>query len=249
MVVTAVSVKASHGAFTFSLPLILGEDASFTINLMNNGTVAEENLNITLYSNSSLIKQWSTNSTPGYTTTLTWKWTEITQIGVYNVTVYVAVENDTNPNDNSFQQYVNVIETPNLNITYTPSTPVVNTNVTLDASNSEHMDPNGQIVSYSWEIYKPGKTPGLDVATAKISGKTISFNFDEEGNWTIVLTVEDNYGITYTTKRTLTQPYRLEISILIQSVGGGGIPLEFIVIPIIVLIIIVVAVIFYRKTR
>ena len=247
MVITTLSIKATHGGKDFSLPIILGEDAKFSVTLMNNGTAEEENLNVTLYSNSALIKQWLLNDTltQGGTATLEWVWSEITQIGNYNMTVHVDVENDTNPDDNTLRQYMQVINTPQLNITYTPSTVFVNENVTLNASSSIHNDPDGQITSYSWALYEPGATPGVDSPTAMLNGINVSYNFNEQGNWTIVLTVKDNYGITYDTKRTSTAPYRLEMQVYVQT---AGFPLEYIVIPVIVIIVVVlVAVLFHRR--
>jgi len=247
MVITTLSIKATHGGKDFSLPIILGEDAKFSVTLMNNGTAEEENLNVTLYSNSALIKQWLLNDTltQGGTATLEWVWSEITQIGNYNMTVHVDVENDTNPDDNTLRQYMQVINTPQLNITYTPSTVFVNENVTLNASSSIHNDPDGQITSYSWALYEPGATPGVDSPTAMLNGINVSYNFNEQGNWTIVLTVKDNYGITYDTKRTSTAPYRLEMQVYVQT---AGFPLEYIVIPVIVIIVVVlVAILFHRR--
>jgi len=200
-----------------------------------------------LYSNSALIKQWLLNDTltQGGTATLEWVWSEITQIGNYNMTIHVDVENDTNPDDNTLRQYMQVINTPQLNITYTPSTVFVNENVTLNASSSIHNDPDGQITSYSWALYEPGATPGVDSPTAMLNGINVSYNFNEQGNWTIVLTVKDNYGITYDTKRTSTAPYRLEMQVYVQT---AGFPLEYIVIPVIVIIVVVlVAILFHRR--
>ena len=212
LVLEQLTLRASHGGRTFALPIILGEAASFIIVVNNSGSVAEENFQVTLYSNGTAINQWDITETldAGFTKTLEWDWTGIEQIGDYNITVQVIVENDIDLDNNYLQQDLKVIKTPLLNITYTPKPAIVNETVTLNASGSAHRDPEGQIVSYRWEIYEPGKTLGIDIPNAILDGAVVLYNFTMEGNWIILLRVTDNYGLTYDMKRTLTSSYRTE---------------------------------------
>lgn len=58
--------------------------------------------------------------------------------------------------------------------------------LTVDFDASESNDPDGEIVSYSWE-FGDGSTG---------SGVTPSHTYDEPGTYTVTLTVEDNDGLT-----------------------------------------------------
>jgi hypothetical protein len=255
LVVEQLTLRAYHGGRTFTPPIILGEDASFIITVSNNGSVAEKNFEVILYSNTTVINQWNITETldAGFAKTLEWRWTEIAQRGNYNITVQAIVENDTDLDNNCLQQVLKVIETPQLNITCTPETPIVNETAALNASSSLHRDLEGQITSYRWDIYEPGKTPVIDLPVAKLNGTIASYNFTKEGNWTVVLTVTDNYGLTYDTKRTLTSSYRIQMPIEVQAEAevekGGGIPIEYIVIPIVVIVVVLVIMLIYRRRK
>jgi hypothetical protein len=195
--------------------IILGEDAAFEVVVANNGTVPEDIFSVILYSNGTVINQWNVNETfePGFTRKFTYTWSEIDQIGDYNITVQATVGNDANLANNYRHQDLKVVDVPLLNITCTPEPAIVNETVTLDASGSVHRDPEGQIVSFVWTIYEPGVTPPItpiSVPNATLNGAVVTFNFPTEGNWTIVLTVTDNYGLTYNFIRTLTSSYRSE---------------------------------------
>jgi hypothetical protein len=253
MVADQLTVMAFHGGTNFpTLPIILGEDAAFTIVVANNGTVSEANFDVILYGNGTVINQWNINETlqVGFTTTFRYTWTGIDLIGDYNITLQVIVDNDAHLANNNLERGVKVVDTPLLNITYAPEPAIVNQTVTLDASGSVDEDPGGQIVSYLWDIYQPGVTPGIGVSTARLNGTVVSYNFTMEGNWTIVLTVTDNYGLTYDARRSLTSDYRFQMPIAVQTSGGGGggFPIEYIVIPlVIVVVILVIALIYWRR--
>lgn len=254
MAVETLSFQATRAGHTFSPPIILGESAKFTINVRNLGTVPQEAYNVTLYGNGTLLKQWNPPETlqAGATKTLTWRWDAISQRGQYNMTTQVTIiENDNNTQDNRLEQIMHVIEAPFLHIDYIPETPVMNQIITLNASSSTHREPEGQITSYSWEIYAPGENPAIDIPEYK-SGISTSYNFTEEGNWTIVLRVTDNYGITYNRIRE-NNDYRLEVPLIIQSAGdgedgAGGIPIEYIALIIVAIVVVIaVLIVIYRR--
>ena len=255
LAVKTLSFLASHGGREFTPPIILGESAAFTITIENLGTVPEQAYNVVLYSNGTLLKEWDvTEALPsGQSKTLTWTWDGIPQRGQYNMTTQVTVANDVDTQNNQVQQNIHVVETPLLQIDYTPETPIVNQTTTLDASSSTHKEPGGNITSYSWEIYNPDQTVDLDVPIYE-SGISFVYTFTQEGNWTIVLKVKDNYGITYDARRALSSPYRLEEVKLVQSEagedeGGGGIPIEYIAIIIVVIVAVIVALIVVYRRR
>lgn len=254
MAVEILSIKAARAGQTFPLPIILGESAEFTIDIRNLGTVPQEAYNVTLYGNGTLLKQLNSPVTlqAGATETLTWRWDAISQRGFYNITTQVTIiENDNNTQNNRLEQIMHVIETPFLHIDYIPETPVMNQMITLNASSSTHREPEGQIESYSWEIYAPGEDPAIDIPEYE-SGISTSYNFTEEGNWTIILKVTDSYGITYDRIRA-NDDYELEITMIIQSAGDGedgveGIPIEYIALAIVaVVVVIAVLIVLYRR--
>jgi PKD repeat protein len=70
----------------------------------------------------------------------------------------------------------------------------VGENIEFDASSSR--DPDGEIVKYSWDFG--------DGETEDSESDTISHSYDVSGNYIVVLTVEDDGGLTGTSERTLT---------------------------------------------
>jgi len=71
---------------------------------------------------------------------------------------------------------------PVASFTISPETPMIGEVITLDASGS-----TGQIVQYDWVLEDPWNTA---------QGNPITFDADEEGRFTIALTVTDNIGRT-----------------------------------------------------
>ena len=260
LAVESLMLQASHGGNDFSPPIIFGERALFTITIKNRGSVPEQAFNVTLYVSETLIKNWSAgvlNKTlaQGNTMTLTWVWNEIPQRGKYNMTAQVTVAEDNYTQNNRLQGTMHVIDTPTLNITYTPETLLVNQTITLNASDSVHGDPDGQLTSYSWAIYNPDQRVDVDIPVYK-SGISVSYNFTEQGNWTIVLRVKDNYGITTDGKRALSSGYELEMNLPIQSEGNGedgegdgGIPIEYIAVIAVIIVVVIAAFIVIRRRR
>ena len=260
LAVESLMLQASHGGNVFSPPIIFGESALFTITIKNRGSVPEQAFNVTLYVNETLIKNWSEgvlNKTlaQGNIMTLTWTWDEISQRGKYNVTAQVTVAEDNDTQNNRLQRTMHVIDTPTLNITYTPETLLVNQTITLNASECIHGDPDGQITSYYWAIYNPDQRVDVDIPVYK-SGISVSYNFTEQGNWTIVLRVKDNYGITTDGKRALSSGYELEMNLPIQSEGNGedgegdgGIPIEYIAVIAVIIVVVIAAFIVIRRRR
>jgi len=247
--VTGLTIKSHYPARDFSPPIIRGEDVKFEVGLQNIGTVpVDEEFSVKIFSNGTLEHEESKTLKPYGSTTLVWIWKNVTEVGIYTISVEVAINEtfiDDFPDDNHIQKSMIVVAPPELNITYTPLNPHVNDNVTLDASGSVYQNPQGQLKSYTWQIYEPGKTQA-DVPTAELNGTTVSYIFSKEGNWTVVLTSKDNYGLTYNAKRTSTNPYTLTIKIY---VAPAGFPLEYIVIPAVIIVAVLVVVLFYRRKR
>ena len=217
-----LDVKPCYWGRTFWPPVILGENVTFAVAIVNNGSVFEQNFIVTLRANNSLIKNWkfSEGISPGATIKLAFEWDDISKVGIYDIVASVFVADDINLTNNYFQTQMQVIAPPLLNITCTPLNPHLNENVTLDASNSIHRDPQGVILDYAWALYEPGTTPGIDSPTARLNGINVSYNFTKQGDWTIVLTVKDNYNMMYNVRRPLTANYAIQLTVNVMSIIG-----------------------------
>jgi hypothetical protein len=86
--------------------------------------------------------------------------------------------------------YVGVGADPFPEISYTPKNPAPGENITLDASKSR--DPDGEIVSYNWSFYIDNPNNATKIG----SDKTIEYNWDEQGIYKVVLSIEDDKGNT-----------------------------------------------------
>jgi len=126
--------------------------------------------------------------------TLNHLWTP-TAVGTYNVTSYVQpLLKEMNKTNNQATAFVTVSahQPPVASFTHSPMVPIAGKTVTFDASAS--YDPDGSIISYSWEF--GDSTTG--------SGKTATHAYTDAGSYTVTLTVADNDGSTDTKTSTLT---------------------------------------------
>jgi PKD repeat protein len=223
LAVESLVMQASYWGHEFDVPVILGENALLSVTIKNLGSIQEQAFIVLLSINNTNFWRWRIMEilSSGATKTLTWTWDKPPQPGDYNITAKVLIPYDTNPQNNRLHQFLRVIDTPILNITYTPETLIMNQTITLNASSSVHGDPDGQITSYYWKIFAPGQgleeIPQYESAESEIS---VSYNFTEQGNWTIVLRVRDNYGITYSGMRRFTDAYMMLMTIRLKSVAG-----------------------------
>ena len=80
--------------------------------------------------------------------------------------------------------------------TYQPSTPLVNEEVTFNASSS--YDPDGFIVSYTWDFG--------DGNVTTTASPIISHVYSAAGTYTVNLTVTDNDGLTNSTSKQISLP-------------------------------------------
>ena len=251
LAVKTLMLQASHEGKKWAVPVILGEDALFTIGIENRGSVPEESYCVVVYSNGLSLNGWSITDVlgAGAKNILTYTWNNISQCGLYNITVQVTItQDDNNTQNNQLQQMLRVIGKPILNVTSTPETLVVNQEIVLNASSSVHGDPNGQLTSYYWAIYAPGQEleeiPKYQSPESEIN---VSYTFTEAGNWTIVLRVKDSYGITYDKDRSQTVAYRLVEKMFVQ--GGGWGLIEYIAVIIVVIAIAIAVFVLVRRRR
>jgi PKD repeat protein len=96
--------------------------------------------------------------------------------------------------------------------------------VTLDASDSHDQD--GSIVSYTWTI-------NGQLFASVASSEPLSYTFTTAGNYTIVLTVTDNHGLTGTAQQSVsvTAPNQPPVAQLTANPTQGQAPLTVILDP------------------
>ena len=135
---------------------------------------------------------------------------------------------------------------------------------------SVHNDPNGEILNCTWSLWAPGETAPRESKVAR-HGESVSFTLPPEtqrlGNWTVMLVVKDNYGITATRPdplglqplgvhpsptsellRPATEPYRKVWTLNVKQSAPPGFGIEWIVL-IVILIAIIALAIFYIRRR
>jgi len=145
---------------------------------------------------------------------------------------------------------------PYLVIELTPSNPVVNQEVTLNASASKHLDPTGSLDMMIWTIYKPGtdENDGPSEAAFTLRGNAnnasvnlFRYTFNMSGTWTVVLDVIDESKLTYAETRVGTRPYRLVLEVEVPE----GFPMEIIIgaVALVAVLVIVIAFILIRRRR
>jgi len=82
---------------------------------------------------------------------------------------------------------------PVATFTYTPSDPLAHRPVSFDASGSS--DPDGRIVSYTWDFNSDGQSDA--------TGVTVTHTFPTPGSYRVTLTVTDDGGLSGSTTRVV----------------------------------------------
>jgi hypothetical protein len=235
----------STSASTPKLPVIRGENTSVSISVRNAGNEYDQ-FNVTLYVNNSVTKSWTTSAL-GADKSQTFSWSYAFDAGHYNLTAVASGANVSSVESG----ILTVIKTPSLAIDYSPQSPAVGQEVTINGSKSIHQDPNGTITSYLWKIFAPGvATSGTPNATFSGSNLTvISFAFNTSGKWTVLLTVTDNYQLTYDSKRGATSAYQKAVIVSVAS-SAAALPIELVIAVVVAAVIVIaVAVILLRRRR
>jgi hypothetical protein len=232
-------------------PLAEGEKTTFRLTIRNVGT-DNENAGIKLYSNGTVLKQF--NVTLGFGESIAVAdWTETLGLGNHNMTIAVQAGNSVA----NATIWVRIIKTPLIQVSITPSEIVANqTLATFSANGTIHQDAGGNVTSWTWRIYRPSDSSWeLTDPIVTLQGKTVTFNFTMEGNWTVVLIITDNYGITFDDQRPGSNAYLRVERVSVKATGGGetegGLPLMYIIAIVLIVVAVVAAglVIFFRRRR
>lgn len=256
-VAKAVYVGKGDKEFAISLekPAILGECVDVTLVVRRNGTVTETfNATVNILDSEgnvleSLSQKWELIQLTEREMLLPYKInTTLLDAGEYTLIANTTNSNSTlaamdkNPGDNSVIFKFRVIKPPSIQLADVPEDAYVDMTVIFDASNSSH--PSGEIVKFSWEAWR---------GTTKVktgTGPIFNVTFDATGRWRIILTITDNYGLSYNEQRPSTDAYRKAITILVaEKEGGLMIPTEFLIGVVVIVVVIMIAFIVYKRRK
>jgi hypothetical protein len=195
-------------------PVIYGENCTAQIKVRNEGEIVNL-VNLTLSNGTDILKAWmnqyiEVDEQRNYTCTLM-----NLNIGIHAFTVKAHIVHNNTKFTDELNKIVKVIATPRLYVEG-PSTSSPGETITFNAKQSVHEDPEGEIKTYVWTLWKPQE------AYPHIEYSGINFNHElsqkaEKGFWRIVLVVTDNWGITYSPIRSASTAYKKEFIIEIQN--------------------------------
>jgi PKD repeat protein len=252
---TIPSVAVEAGAESFSKPFILGENVTVRFRVKASGTT-DETYDVTLLfsarNGTQLLppKEWN-NELLEYGNERPYRFSTVSLPATYcNITLRVdTVQVDRNPADNYRSVEVRVVKPPTIEIDY-PDNIYVDENATFDATASHHLDPEGQIATYTWDVRPEGEVYG-DVK----EGVSVRYIFNIAGNWTVRLRISDSFGLRFDASvqdlRPAANVYRREFTVNVRERSGGGsqFPIDPLYIVAGVVIVAIIAVVAYRVIR
>jgi hypothetical protein len=131
--------------------------------------------------------------------------------------------------------------------------------VSFSASESTHGDPNGNFTTYTWTLWALGETQARDTKVGESVSFTLPPETEKPGDWTVMLVVKDNFGITpkqltgqilaptSELARPATAPYRKLAVLNVQLSGAPGLNIEWVVLVVVLIAVIAVAVFYLRR--
>jgi hypothetical protein len=223
-------------------PVLVGEDVNVSVQVMNDGNVTDA-YNLTLsYDNDPLENAVWTAQTldPGNSSIFTYilNASDLSR-GVHNISSYLSILHGGGLfNDTSLQQF-RVVVPPQLAISG-PSSAEAGQTVVFNASSSIHLDPDGYILNYAWNLFGPNETMPRE------SDEGVTFthqfsNYASNGTWRIVLSVTDNFGVTYSKSRPFSLPYTTEVPLIIPEFPS------YLILPLFMIATLLASIVYKRK--
>jgi PKD repeat protein len=245
LAVSSIQILASSGSYNFTTPIISGESAFINVKVFNNSTRVESNFKVIVTVDGSALSEKNITSILKIKRSIivSFKWSS-PSVGGHNVSASVYLEQDGNPNNNELTVHVDVIITPQLSISWLPKTPMVNETVSFTAAGSLHADPKGLIINYTWTFIPPGGV-GYSIT---LNGENVTLSFPTEGNWTVRLVVTDNFGITYSSRRTATNAYAKVEQIMVKPIPPNVL-LDYVAVTSALMIIGALVIAYMRRSR
>lgn len=203
--IETLKVGVEVGNLSFDPPLISGENALVKVKLINEGDTLDT-FNLTLFSGTTILETWINEVLEGgesrtYNTTIE---ASAFTLGANSVTAEAAstVLTSYNLTEELSKEFM-VLGMPDIDIDG-PSSAKTGEEIEFSALGGHT---GGEILNYTWKIFAPNDdTPmqtryGADV-TFKLNIKWIG------GNWTVVLSVKDDNGMTYNRDRPASSAWR-----------------------------------------
>ena len=239
-------------------PIIQGENATVRISMKNDNDTITDTFNLSLYEGTTLLQAWENEELDPETAKIYNHTIAGLDIGLHTITAQASILHGSDTKTDELPKNFTVIGTPSLQISG-PTSASTGQTISFSASSSVHNDPNGNIKNYTWTLWAPGETG----ARATKTGQSVDFELPPQteriGNWTVMLVVEDNYGITANPKtgssltptselrRVGTAPYRKTVILNVQEAAPLGLNIEWILLIVILIVIIAVAVFYMRR--
>jgi outer membrane protein assembly factor BamB/chitodextrinase len=173
----------------------IGEVVHVTVVLKNEGTETETFNVTTCYNDTSIETQTVINLAPYTETTLIFNWaTTNVSLGNYIISAKAeAVSGETDIADNTYiDGTIKIIKRPVAVFTYSPAIPLTKEAVTFNASLST--PDGGTLISYEWDFG--------DLTNA--TGVITTHSYDDNGTYTVTLTITDDEGLSDTDSQDVT---------------------------------------------
>ena len=239
-------------------PVILGEDMTIRIAMKNDNETVADTFNLSIYDGTTLLNNWENEPlNPDSTRTLNYTVDE-PGIGIHTITAEASILHGSGIRTDELSENITVIGTPSLEISG-PSSAVTGTSVSFSASESTHGDPNGNFTTYTWTLWALGETQARDTKVGESVSFTLPPETEKPGDWTVMLVVKDNFGITpkqltgqilaptSELARPATAPYRKLAVLNVQLSGAPGLNIEWVVLVVVLIAVIAVAVFYLRR--
>jgi hypothetical protein len=240
-------------------PVIHGEDVTVHISMRNDNDTITDTYNLSLYDGATVLKQWGNEElSPG--TAKMFNYTIAgSDVGPHTIKAEASILHGSDVRTDEGSKNITVIAPPDLQISG-PESALTGQTVSFSASSSTPPYPDGSFTTYTWTLWAPGDPSARDTKT----GQSVDFELPPEtaktGNWTVMLVVKDNYGITANQKtgtslkpttelrRPATTAYRKTAILNVQAAGAPGLNIEWILL-IVILIVIIALAVFYMRRR
>jgi hypothetical protein len=245
-------------AGSLSAPVIQGENMAVRIAMKNDNETITDTFNLSIYDGTTLLNEWENESLGPDSARILNYTVDGPSIGIHTITAEASILHGGEIKTDGLSKNITVVGTPNLEING-PSSATTGPSVSFSASESVHNDPNGNIVTYTWTLWAPGETQARSTQT----GESVSFELpprtERPGDWTVMLVVKDNFGITAkqltgqnlrpTSEllRPAAAPYRKLWVLNVQLSGAPGLNIEWIALIVVLIVVIAAAVVYLRR--
>lgn len=238
--VISIDVSVIKGAHEFEPPLIVGENGTIST-IVKARQTANETFSATLKllapdGTVSDSKSWLSQSVlSGETKELQFastKWVAGSCTIALNLTILEVDKNETN---NNAAMVIKVVNPPVLVIGSLPIPIYEGDPVSLNAAASTQQ---GGSLTYRWRMWEPLLNPLTATATSTVTGATVNYVFSKTGNWTVILSVTDEDGITYDVFRDATASYQKTLIVKVDAKPGMSFDLIYVVVGVIAAVIV-----------